>query len=356
MDKLTTEQKAQRYNEALERAKGVIEQNPLMEYLKKGIEYILPELKESEDERVRKEVKSLFLGWINGSNPPLLAEECNRWIAWLEKQGEHANFRNKIQIGDKVTRNEDGVLVNLSQLNRVAKKNEKQEEQKPNPCDGCINRKGCINCENGELREVEQKPAEFDDTNAKRMFIKALERVEEQNNKGYKLTDCDKNSWWEDFKICTSCTVKQKPTYKVEPNFKIGDFIVNDYCMGRIVEITNNAYLLDTEQGIPFSCRSTRLWTIQDAKDGDVLCYKDEISLYRHDIKNCTKQETTFGGFVYYCCYDGKRFVVDSLYSLTEQDKMDIHPATKEQRDTLEKAIADAGYRWDKEKLKLEKI
>lgn len=24
------------------------------------------------------------------------------------------------------------------------------------------------------------------------MFIKALERVEEQNSKGYKLTDCDK--------------------------------------------------------------------------------------------------------------------------------------------------------------------
>ena len=40
-----------KYKEALERAKGVIEQNPLMEYLKKGIEYIFPELKESEDDK-----------------------------------------------------------------------------------------------------------------------------------------------------------------------------------------------------------------------------------------------------------------------------------------------------------------
>lgn len=47
--------------------------------------------------------------------------------------------------------------------------------------------------------------------NAKEMFIKALERVEEQNKKGYKLTDCDKNSWWEDFKAYTSCTIEQKP-------------------------------------------------------------------------------------------------------------------------------------------------
>lgn len=40
---------------------------------------------------------------------------------WLEKQGEHARFRESIQVGDKVTRNEAGDLVNLSQLERIAK-------------------------------------------------------------------------------------------------------------------------------------------------------------------------------------------------------------------------------------------
>lgn len=52
--------------------------------------------------------------------------------------------------------------------------------------------------------------------NAKEMFIKALERVEEQNKKGYKLTDCDKNSWWEDFKAYTSCIIEQKPAWSEE--------------------------------------------------------------------------------------------------------------------------------------------
>ena len=42
---------------------------------------------------------------------------------------------------------------------QVDKSFKKQGEQKPNPCDECINVKGCINCENGELRETEQKPA-----------------------------------------------------------------------------------------------------------------------------------------------------------------------------------------------------
>ena len=59
-------------------------------------------------------------------------------------------------------------------------------------------------------KQCEQKL--YVNDNAKEMFIKALERVEEQNNKGYKLTDCDKNSWWEDFKAYTSCIIEQKPS------------------------------------------------------------------------------------------------------------------------------------------------
>lgn len=116
-----------------------------------------PELKESEDEKIRESLLEYLHTLPNHyAHSGVCAPE---WIAWLEKLGGHAKFINGIQVGDKVTRNEDGVLVNLSQLKRVAKKDEKQGEQKSNPCDGCINRKGCINCENGELREVEQKPA-----------------------------------------------------------------------------------------------------------------------------------------------------------------------------------------------------
>ena len=58
-------------------------------------------------------------------------------------------------------------------------------------------------------KQCEQKL--YVNDNAKEMVIKALERVEEQNKKGYKLTDCDKNSWWEDFKAYTSCIIEQKP-------------------------------------------------------------------------------------------------------------------------------------------------
>jgi len=89
------------------------------------LEEMFPELKESGDEKIRKALIEFFdkdafdcgykSEWVNGI-------KYKDVIAWLEKQGEHAKFIDKIQIGDKVTRNEDGVLVNLSQLKRVAKK------------------------------------------------------------------------------------------------------------------------------------------------------------------------------------------------------------------------------------------
>ena len=144
---------------------------------------------------------------------------------------------------------------------------------------------------------------------------------------------------------------------KVEP--KVGDWITDgDRNLFQIAKIDNEWYYADDGDRVCFDVAHDyyHLWTIQDAKDGDTLCYKDEISLYKHDIKNCTKQETTFGGFVYHCCYDGKRFITDSLYSLTEQDKTDIHPATKEQRDLLFAKMKEAGYEWNAEKKELKKI
>lgn len=78
---------------------------------------------EGEDEKVRK-----ALIRFHKSTMDIDGIKGYEIVAWLEKQANHANFRNKIQIGDKVTRNRDGVLVNLSQLNRVAKKDENQGE------------------------------------------------------------------------------------------------------------------------------------------------------------------------------------------------------------------------------------
>lgn len=101
-----------------------------------------PELKESDDERIMGNI----IATIHLYYGEPLEDEAKEMIAWLEKQCVHAKFINGIQVGDKVTRNEDGVLVNLSQLNMVANK------------------------------QGEQKLLYVND-NAKEMFIKALEEL-----------------------------------------------------------------------------------------------------------------------------------------------------------------------------------
>ena len=70
-----------KYKEALERAKSYKEHD-----VRCALEEIFPELKESEDEKIRKEIIShlQYLGNYCQESMP----NVNEWIAWLEKQGE----------------------------------------------------------------------------------------------------------------------------------------------------------------------------------------------------------------------------------------------------------------------------
>lgn len=256
-----------------------------------GWEYIIPEgmeativdnkivvkKKESEDEIVIAALKS----GING----LLKKEYHlkgiggitfdRINTWLEKQGGHSKFRNNIQIGDKVTRNKDGMLVNLSRLNRVAKKDEKQGEQ--------------------------------------------------------------------------------KPADKVEPKFKVDNWVVYEDQTLQIVGVFEDGYATNNSaQGfIPKEREhSMRLWTIQDAKDGDVLYCKSSGIEYIVMSKG-VNEHGNIDSYFRYNSLDGFGVDVSSVLS-SRQD--DITPANKEQRDTLFAKMKEAGYVWDVEHKQLKKV
>ena len=84
-EELSVEEKAKRYDEAIERAEYYQKENGSA-----VISAIFPELKESKDERIRKElidaVQSL---WDNDALPvPLTTKKRDEWLAWLEKQKE----------------------------------------------------------------------------------------------------------------------------------------------------------------------------------------------------------------------------------------------------------------------------
>lgn len=96
----------QLYKEALERAKYAL----TTDMDKSGhwaVNYIFPTLKESDDERIRKDIVS-FLRSKNGyMNPNEDWDFHNRWLPWLEKQGEQKPAENSGKPSENVIEKED---------------------------------------------------------------------------------------------------------------------------------------------------------------------------------------------------------------------------------------------------------
>ena len=85
---MTDKEKVEAYDEALERARAINNGKDVdVESGTTICEYIFPELKESEDEKIRKEIISILRNtyWTSNRN------RFNELVAWLEKQGEQTS-------------------------------------------------------------------------------------------------------------------------------------------------------------------------------------------------------------------------------------------------------------------------
>ena len=71
-----------KYKNALEWARQVMTGET--GFIRKDVEEVFPELAESNDEKIRKEI----VDFITSSNKYGTNERCEAWLAWLEKQGE----------------------------------------------------------------------------------------------------------------------------------------------------------------------------------------------------------------------------------------------------------------------------
>ena len=138
---------------------------------------------------------------------------------------------------------------------------------------------------------------------------------------------------------------------KVEPKFNVGDWvIITTGTDEHIVEIIDISYFRSgqpmyiTSEGRWFgNGTKARLWSINYAKDGDILCYDDEVFIYKNF-------DNSIG---YYACWDGKNIHLNSFYLLTLEEMKTIKPATKEQRRELLKHLNNAGYIWVNERKEL---
>ena len=258
---MTQKEKARAYDEALKLARDYHEDKNCFEYLKGVLENIFPELIESGDEKIRKDL----IEWIKEFPDSIWRGHYTKdVIAWLEKQGEQKDI-------------------------------------------------------NPTLLEKEK----MDNAFTKMMFKgkTALEAIHEE---------------------------KFDNANKIEQKFNEGDWIIFNGWILHIDEVVNGYYRTTSIGGIHNSYdwnidNAARLWTIQEANDGDVLAAGDWVFIFRKFHIN---------GFPKcHCHYDLtlEEFKVDTDSYMVGGG--DIYPATEEQRELLFQKMKEAGYVWDCENI-----
>ena len=149
---------------------------------------------------------------------------------------------------------------------------------------------------------------------------------------------------------------EQKSTDKVEPRFKVGDWITNSEYTWKITDIKPLDYILQSQNGdmvsddnISYVDENFRLWTIQDAKDGDVISSENPFIFRDFGDGRHPNSPTAYCGI-----NSSGTFILSAENDWWTAN--DVYPATKEQRDLLFQKMKDAGYEWDAEKRELKKI
>ena len=151
-------------------------------------------------------------------------------------------------------------------------------------------------------------------------------------------------------KLCVSELLGfRKTDNSVRPKFKTGDWVMLDrpVLITKVEDMPYNTHQYWTSDGKWFGdATKAKLWTIQDAKDGDVLAEHETIVLF----KKIEGQNIRC-----YCTYHYLGFN-PTFYVGTLQNKTPYCPATKEQRDLLLQKMKETGYEWDAEKKELRTI
>lgn len=133
---------------------------------------------------------------------------------------------------------------------------------------------------------------------------------------------------------------------KVEPKFKVGDWVTLDggygFCCLHIknVDVDNNKYEMRFPKkylpNIDYIDRECHLWTIKDARDGDVLASDSSVFIF--------KEEYIAGKPTAYCGIMNGQFIQGQDGCWTNER---YYPASEEDFALLMHKMKDEGYQFD---------
>ena len=298
-----------------------------------------PELKESEDEKIRKSIIAILDNYIDDDNTIKPAI-----MNWLEKQGKQQgksaleawkDMRLEVYQqanGNRHEPNYSDDTTKMFSLNDIDEIFEKISDQKP-------------------IENVERKFRVGNIVKSKSQPMLDARKIISIDKGCYWCEDkgCIGFAWEDDYEL-----VEQKSSDKVESKFHEGEWIILPLGIIACIDSINSTdYQVTTTDGKICDFKilkqdNYRLWTIYDAKDGDVLVSGDVIFIFNkiHGVwVNC------------YCSLHKDGSFCEENYDLMHIKYAEtIYPSTKEQRDTLFAKMKEAGYEWDTENKCLTKI
>lgn len=380
---MTQEQKEKAYDEALKYARYLINERCKEgtdgSFHRADLQKMFPELKESEDEKVRKSLIDLVINYGDRYG------NKQNMLAWIEKQkvtDEEIIFRplvgtdiriaskqalEKIDIGKKVVLAFNGAYIPV---------NGKTVGEIDSEYNAWLEKQGKYKYTEEDINNA-YKCA--DEVQYKRGYEDALKEVEKQGKQ--KPIETRTIGYWNVQEMITpeeSLGISSEEWNKIEeecifgndkPKFKVGDWVVenepNNYArFVQILDIVNvqgkeryriSRDIHNDEDIVEFNFveKYYRHFNIQDAKDGDVLINWNNTVFIFKDIAD----ETVKFHIAYNEKWDAIKTPSTKFSHLgLSEPQFEFHPATKEQRELLFSKMKEAGYEWDAEKKELKKI
>ena len=133
-----------------------------------------------------------------------------------------------------------------------------------------------------------------------------------------------------------------------KPKFKVGDWVINKFGnVWHIDSFDNKNYQVSNGDRYCYfqieKQNEMHLWTIEDAKDGDVLACGNDIVIFK---ENTYSPKDKLGCMFVYCS-------CNNFYEFRGINPTTYKPATKKQRDILFQKMKEAGYIFDKDLKKI---
>lgn len=350
MKNLSIEEKAKRYDEAIEKAEkwhNAPNVDKIPTFGNRIIEDIFPELYESEDERIKNEI----IDYISTADDKVLIP-YESWIAWLEKQGKQKSmkvYRVENEAEQKgLWRKFDGTYEPLFDMLTDGQCKDLPMEDSPIYREG--GKRWFASAPSKETLQKWFSKKDLEELVSKGFTISEFEVVGYKKVSDFEYIFTRDNIINRNYLEVSDIYPEQKVfAPKVEPKFKVGDWVVSKFGDSwHIDSFDKKNYQVSDGKGnynyFPISKQDEmHLWTIQDAKDGDILaCKNGWTCIFKRLHDNVFSSHCFMDSEGWFCENGGQAHVLDNI--------INCHPATKEQREVLFTKLKESGHEWDADK------